>query len=85
MTWSFCIFGTPNQASEVRTPFLGVEKAAPRAIPSELFRTGLETAIDAVARFSVVRRYVQVITRTYGKFPDADLNEAARAADATRA
>jgi hypothetical protein len=38
----------------VRTPSQGVGKAAPHTIPSEPFRPGLETPIDAVSRYSVV-------------------------------
>ena len=83
--WGFYIFGAPNQPGEVRTPSPAGGKAAPLVIPSELFQPDPETAIDAVARLSVVRRHGQVIARRYGKFPEGDLNEAARAADATRA
>jgi hypothetical protein len=66
--WSFYIFGAPNQPREVRTPSPAGGKAAPLVIPSELFQPDPETAIDAVARISVVRRQtVRVIGGSHGQ------------------
>ena len=60
--WSFYIFGAPNQLGEVRTPLPADGKLAPHAIPSELLQPDPETAIDAVARLSVVRRLYGHVT-----------------------
>lgn len=71
--WSFGIFGAPNQPGKVRTRSPAGGKAAPLVIPSQLFLPDPETAIDAVAPLSVVRRQIsQVVARRYGKFPDVD-------------
>ena len=61
--WSFYI--SEPQISLARTPSLAGGKAAPHAIPSELFQPDTETAIHGVARLSVVRRPYDQVTEWF--------------------
>jgi hypothetical protein len=54
--WSLYILGAPNQPGAVRTPSPAAGRVALHAIPSELLKPDPETATDAVARLSGVKR-----------------------------